>query len=442
MEHERATLPDLGFSLELVPRLCTLQEYTKIDVPSFEINEEFIAYASPESTYAATKRLMDGAQESILIGIYDFTAEYMRDALVAALRRGVRVSLMLDLDNRKGEPEVWDDLLQEGVEGVPAPSCASDRARYFASCHEKVIVIDGIWTLVQSGNYSEASIPKNEVDGGDADDPFRFVPGNRDMGVAIRSAPLAEFFSSILRADMELELTAPEPEAVPEEVVVPAVPFLEAAQPPKQPPKLYPSRRFRPGRGYEVVPVLSPDNYMEVVPDFLASATESIYIEQQYIRGYQPQVRKLLSAIRTAMDANPDLTAKVILAWPYSPGAEKEIRSIEALEEFGLQLGKHVRFLSREHFVHCHNKLVIVDRQAVLVSSQNWSDFAVSRNREAGVLIHYPRLARYYAALFGVDWRSGRKTFIELGEPEAVAEPEAAIPLRTVVLSLGDYVEV
>lgn len=442
METNNTGMSDVDFLLELVPRQCRLQEYEKIDVPTFELAGDFIAYASPESTYAVTKRLMDEATESILVGIYDFTADHMRDTLIAAIRRGVKVSVMLDLDNRKGEPELWDELLQQGIEGVPAPSCASSHARYFPSCHEKVIVIDGTWTLVQSGNYSDASIPKNEKDGGDPNDPYGFAPGNRDTGVAIKSEPLATFFTKIIRSDMKLESDALDVEMIQEEIVEPMEVFLEAARPPKQPPRLFPSRLFRPQESIKVIPVLSPDNYMEVVPDFLASATRSIYIEQQYIRGYQPEIRKLLSAIRAAMDKNPDLDVRIIVAWPYKPRSDKETRSIKVLEEFGLTLGTNVRFLNRRYLVHCHNKLIIVDRQAVLVSSQNWSDFAVAKNREAGLLLRYPQMARYYAAIFNVDWRTGRKTFVEPVTPESVAGLEAVDTGRTVVANLGDYIEV
>jgi len=196
------TLPEL----RLMPRQCRLQEYTPQAVPGFAIADQFIAYASPEATFAVTRHLLAAARRTILIGIYDFTASYVRDLLVAAVQRGVQVSVMLDLDQRKGEPELWADLLAQGCVGVPAPSCASAEARYFPSCHEKVIVVDDNWTLVQSGNYSEASIPQNTTDGGD---PARFVPGNRDMGLAVHSAPLAAFFTQVLEGDMQLELAAP-----------------------------------------------------------------------------------------------------------------------------------------------------------------------------------------------------------------------------------------
>jgi hypothetical protein len=196
------TVPGL---LELVPRNCTLRPYTKIIVPSFRISERMIAYASPDSTYAVTKRIFEQAKESILIGIYDLSAEHIVIQLFNALQRGVSVSLMLDIDSDK-EQTIFAKLKRYGVRCVPAPSCASKRVSYFASSHEKVIVVDEKWTFVQSGNYSNNSIPFNEGDGS-ADNGFK--PGNRDMGIVIESASMARFFTSVLEKDMELELNGP-----------------------------------------------------------------------------------------------------------------------------------------------------------------------------------------------------------------------------------------
>src|SRR4051812_37773883 len=83
--------PGDAFTLQLVPRQCHLRAYNVIPLPSFSVEGEFIAYVSPDSTYAVTKTLLDKATKSILIGIYDFTAPYVRDALLQAVSRGVRV---------------------------------------------------------------------------------------------------------------------------------------------------------------------------------------------------------------------------------------------------------------------------------------------------------------------------------------------------------------
>lgn len=423
--------------LELVPRNCTTRDYQPIAVPSFDVRGEFIAYASPESTYAITRRLIEAATRSILIGIYDFNAAHMRDLLASALQRGVKVSLMVDLDNIKGENECFQELVQVGAEGVPAPSCASRHARYFPSCHEKVIVIDGEWSLVQSGNYSNNSLPRNEVDGGE---PSNFARGNRDTGVAIRSAPLAAFFTHLLRSDMQLEIDGSLEEAL--ELEVPPGPeiSLEAPLPPSVPPRLFSSRRYRPRKAVRVVPVISPENYLQVIPDFLAAARRSIFIEQQYIRGSQVHIRRLLSAIASAWERSPRLDVRVVLARPFGSDLSKEFKNLQELETFGLKLGKHIRYLNPRYFTHCHNKLIVVDRQAVLVSSQNWSNSAVSENREAGLLLHNPTLARYYSDIFLVDWETGLKSPVLAGGVELPGGMETAVEM--VPVSIGDYVEV
>ena len=161
-------------------------------MPTFKLASELIAYASPDSTFHVTKELMRKATRSILIGIYDFSAPYVKDLLVDAIGRGVKVTLMLDIDSKE-EQACFDELKAKGCDGVPAPSCASTRARYFPCCHEKVIVIDDEWAMIQSGNYSVNSIPDNETEDG------KFVTGNRDMGIAVRSPEVARFFSSSAR---------------------------------------------------------------------------------------------------------------------------------------------------------------------------------------------------------------------------------------------------
>ncbi|QIF06075.1 hypothetical protein G5S37_14360 [Roseimicrobium sp. ORNL1] len=413
--------------------MCELTPPKKKKVSSLKIAGEFIAYASPESTYAVTKPLIEGAKKSILIGIYDFTAEYMKTLLLRAMGRGVKVSLMLDLDNRAGETELYEELAKHGCECVPAPSCASKNVQAFSSSHEKVIVIDNTWVLVQSGNWSDASIPLNEVDGGD---PDNFTFGNRDTGVAVNSPKLAAFFTKVLRADMKIELDG----AVPQSLEDLGEISLEAfgAKPVAPAPTLLKSRSFKLQKEIDVTPILSPDNYMSVIPGWLASATKSIDIGQQYIRTRQPGIQKLLGSIVEARKQNPDLLVRIVLGHPTKP---KDVEDIKELSKFGLTLGENVRLISRKHFVHCHNKLIVVDGKSVLVSSQNWSDSAVLKNREAGLLIEFPKAAAYYREVFDVDWETGEKKIPKAGAPELFA-PQSLATGRTIKLNWGDYAEV
>lgn len=427
---------------EMVGRQCQLWEYKKITIPAFQLKTEFIAYSSPDSTYALTEKFFNDAKKSILIGIYDFTAGYMEELLLKAMQRGVKVSLMLDIDNRTGETEIFDNLKARGCEAVPSPSCASQNdASYFASSHEKVIVIDDEWVLVQSGNYSDNSIPQNaNPKNGKAPDDF--VPGNRDMGVAIKSKELSAFFATVLRADMQLELRgAPEAAPLEPEMLEGEIALYEAA--PSQPPEeLFEWKQFVPDKAVTVQPILSPDNYMDEIPKWLRSAKKSVYIEQQYIRGDQDKISECMNAIVSAREASPDLDVRIILAKPF-PGKrfDKEAKAIKALgKNYGTKLNKNVRILSPKHFVHCHNKLIIVDEEAVLISSQNWSDAALVKNREAGVVLHYPAMAKHYTQIFESDWKTAEKTLKKKTKAEFYG-PESFATGKTVRLNPGDYVD-
>ena len=414
---------------------CRLRRYARIPIESLRVRGPFIAYCSPESTFAVTKQRFDAARRSIRIGIYDFTASWMEQLVVDALSRGVAVSLLLDL---AGAPEttVFQRLLRKGVVGAPAPSCTG-AAHYFTNFHEKVIVIDDEWTLVQSGNYSHAGIPENVTDGGAVRD---FQPGNRDMGVAVRSRPLASFFAERFRADLGLA-RAPRARTAVRAAALAGAPLLAAA--PRVPRARFRSRLLRPPRPVTVRPVLTPDNFLEVVPPWLAGARQSIHIEMQYIRARQPKVRRLLAAIASARAAHPRLDVRVILAAPLMPDdlatERRELRTLA--HEYGLALGTQVRILNPRYFVHCHNKLVILDRHDVLVGSQNWSDTAISSNRESSLLVAYPALAHHFERIFASDWATALRA---LPKPRAaVTAPHATLRhIRTVTLDPGDFEQV
>lgn len=422
--------PEVSFSSLALEtnKACKLQEYTSIKVPSFDITGRIHAFASPDSTYFITKKLFRAAKKSILIGIYDFTAEHIYSCIIDAIDRGVSVSLMLDLEGEK-ETQMFKKLKKDGVECVPAPACTSQNARYFASSHEKVIVIDNKWTIVQSGNYSNNSCPFNELDG-DASEGFK--TGNRDMGIAIESAPLARFFTGVLKSDMKLQLTAPHLEGF----VSPALDkdFLIEA-PKRMPDPLFPSRLFNPDDAIEIQPVLSPDNYMDVVEAWLKTAKKSIRIEQQYIRVNQPNIQRLLKAI-------PDgVKVQIIIARPI--GADNVPKTMNEMSTLENTYGFDVRLLSKQ-FVHCHNKLIVVDGSSVLISSQNWSDFAVTKNREAGVIVYDKEIAKYYQKIFDADWTMSDEPIEEAVSLSPVLNLEAfgAQPGRFVRIDAGDVQEV
>ena len=118
---------------------------------------------------------------------------------------------MLDT-NTADDPALFEELTRLGANCVKAPSSsAGNPIAYFGNAHEKIIVVDGEIVMIQSGNWSENSIPFNE---GDGVPDGHFEMGNRDMGIAIHSKDLAALFAELVARDMRLAQGQP-PDAAP-----------------------------------------------------------------------------------------------------------------------------------------------------------------------------------------------------------------------------------
>jgi phosphatidylserine/phosphatidylglycerophosphate/cardiolipin synthase-like enzyme len=349
---------------------------------------------------------------------------------------------MLDT-NAADDPALFKELTKLGANCVKAPSSsAGNPIAYFGNAHEKIIVVDDEIVMIQSGNWSENSIPFNE---GDGVSNGHFEMGNRDMGIAIHSQELAVLFAALVARDMRLAQGQP-PDAAPPAILAAPSPasaiFFEAA-PPEAPVQLFPSLTVTPATPVPVTPVITPENFHDTARAFLRSAKRSIRIEQQYIRGGQSAVEALLREIAVARDENPNLDIRIIVSPKFLMGANKK-KFLKAMQDFSLEFDDNYRFLSSKHFVHCHNKLIVVDDAKVLLGSQNWSTTGLLSNREASLLVEHAGIAAYFATIFDADWNMSEPT----GAPpdalfaaavEGLAEPANFAEGGIVLSSIRDY---
>ncbi|GAB7552250.1 hypothetical protein NRB_17520 [Novosphingobium sp. 11B] len=425
---------------EAPPALIPYPRLPTAKLAQRQVTGRILAYASPDSTFAVTRKLIDAATTSIVVGIYDFNASYVKDALKRAMRRGVQLSLMLDT-NAADDEGLFGELRGLGATCVQAPSSSAGHpAPYFGNAHEKVIVIDGEIVMIQSGNWSENSIPFNEQDGVAG---AQFASGNRDMGLAMESRALATFFADLVLRDMRLSQGLP-PDAAPPEAPaassLAADMFFETA-PEAIPQRLFPSLSFVPEAAVPVTPVITPENFEPELKKLLSSATRSLRIEQQYIRGQQATVRTMLEAIAEARAAHADLDIKIIVSPKYLYGEDKT-KFLDAMRDFDLAFDEHFRFLSLKHFVHCHNKLIVVDDAATLLGSQNWSTTGIVSNREASLLVESSKISRYFASIFDADWDMSAATAPPSDLLAALADASMFAQGHAVTSSLRDYADV
>lgn len=135
--------------------------------------------------------------------------------------------------------------------------------------------------------------------------------------------------------------------------------------------------------------------------ELLASAKQSIDIFAPYVNAGDnaPTLQKILDAIRDARSRG--VQVRLIL----SRYATKT--SLAKLQACCKWPTNDIRTLDSKSGLNLTNRMVIVDRRVALVTSANWSEAGVAKNREVGVMIDAPDIAKRYGQIFQADWDRG-----------------------------------
>jgi len=112
-----------------------------------------VGFSPGGSAEALVVKLIDAAHSSILCAAYEFTSHPITRALIAASRRGVKVSLVVDAREARGRYSEVRELSQEGV-FVRVDS----RYEIF---HHKFLVVDGQDLETGSFNYTASAFKHN-----------------------------------------------------------------------------------------------------------------------------------------------------------------------------------------------------------------------------------------------------------------------------------------
>jgi len=352
---------------------------------SFE-NVTVTAFVSPDSSLEVFSGAVASAQHRVLVNVYELSSANITDALVDAEERGVDVEVLLEGGPVGGiSPEekaaIWR-LNQTGIPVFEMTSSGSGHAPYRYD-HAKYVVFDDRAVLVTSENFGHSGFPpKGET-------------GNRGWGVWLDNPRLAAYFSDLYRADTGGPAIVPvygseSPAEVYSVVSYPA-PFAPATF-----------------TGARVTPVIAPDT-SNAITGLLDSAQESIEIEQAYITnetktGLNPYLASAINASRRGVHVRVLLDSYWFNTKDAADNDEMValINRIAATEH--LPLEARCVDLEAGGFEKIHNKGVIVDDRAVLVSSINWNTNSPGFNREAGVIVEQPEVARYFRTVFDADW--------------------------------------
>ncbi|MHA1339719.1 MAG: lamin tail domain-containing protein [Promethearchaeota archaeon] len=363
---------------------------------SFSAQALITPFNSPDNSFNAITNLIDKANSTIDICVYQFTNYYILEHIIDAMDRGVKVRLLMeDIYPLYDSPYISDTTHDDEnyyvvYVGTIVNNHTNGEVRwespsYYSYTHAKYMIIDNETVVISTENFKPTGIPT---------DPSA---GNRGWGIAINSSQVAQKYLRVFNFDWNLGTS-----------------FLsyELIDPLKNDEILYGD--YKPFMNLTTVNVVAefqtvvgPDETINVIVDLLDNANSCIYMEVFYLyptwTGYPggENNNPLLQALIRAADRGVDI--KVILdSTDYNiEGDNNNDEAAMILEAHGVE----VKFSENLHGIEkFHVKGLIIDNESVLISSLNWNENSATNNREIGIIVTSYEVAEYYVTLFGYDW--------------------------------------
>jgi cardiolipin synthase len=344
------------------------------------------AFAAPDCAYEVFSSTVASAEREILVNVYEFTDPGMAEDLIRARERGVAVTVLLEGGPVGGVPPeeraIAGALNRSGIVVLAMANTDAAHTKYRYD-HAKYLVVDKQTVLIGSENYKPGGYPAPGLQ------------GNRGWGVCLTDPELAAYFREVFLFDTRGGDIVPF-EGTGGELHTPWAPSYTV--------------EFAPCRteGARVTPVVSPDT-SHLITRLLEEAEESIAIEQAYITNQTKyELNPYLAAAINASRRGVSVQVLLDAAWFNTEGDADNDEMVEIVNRIaaaeGLRLEARLADLEANNLAKIHNKGVVVDKRAVLVSSINWNANSPGFNREAGVIIEHPDIAAYYAGVFEDDW--------------------------------------
>jgi len=359
----------------------------------FNFNGEIKTFVSPDSSYDAITSELKNASKCIYLNVYEFTSLSLCDEIINALIRNVTVNILLDGSPVGGisleEKYILKRISNYGgnIRFIKSISEKNSYSRYSFN-HGKYLVIDNSTTIIESCNWADTGVPKNPS--------F----GNREWGVIIENSSVADYYVKVFLEDWDINrcdiFSMDEMDFNISENYY----LFENGYRGNYRAGLFSKKIYG---NFTVYPVLSPDTSLQSICNLIDSAKETIYVEQLYIykdwdAELNPFVERLINKSKNGIEV------KVILN--YNPFYDSTIEKCNVTKYYLEQNGIEVKYIYTNWsiFTNVHNKGMIVDNKSVLISSINWNENSVTRNREVGIIIENDDIAKYYADVFSYDW--------------------------------------
>lgn len=368
----------------------------RFDIPAGDIT----AFTSPDCSLDIVSEAIDNARETVLICTYEFSSAPVSKRLLAALDRGVRVVILVDGapagDISRREEACLSVLRLAGGEVLMVNGNLSAAiVQHVGALHAKYMVIDSSRVVVMSENFAEDGISSDTV--------F----GNRGWGAMIDSSDLAGYLEGIFKSDSRKgRLDVTDWHSDPRFNASALLPDSSRAS-----CGFVLLGPFVSTSSAAVTVAASPDASLRYpyLLDFL-QPTDSLIVEQFQADLFwtsrwtgQSDINPLLLRVSARSQGGADLRMLFDSSW-FNIDRNKQV--IDYLDRSSApDSSAECRLLdARSPITLLHNKGLIVDERLVAITSNNWVSASFARNRELGIVIDSPEIARHFIRAFEYDW--------------------------------------
>ena len=435
----------LGISADALAAEITYKPPQNPGLNRVKAQMKVTAHVSPDAGWMQLKDFLEGTTKTLTVGMYDFGARHIAEAIeMAGHKHGFKtMTLTLQPGQSVGHGTKADDLTdKEAVEELSDTLGNKFKNAWVkiglvngwvaSSYHIKVAVRDKSAFWLSSGNWQSSNQPNA--------DPLKkpwarswLSSYNREWHAIVEHPGLAADYEKYLLHDYTNNVGVGSEEAL----ILPDILLPDEVFMPTLAERTAPFKYFEPlsdTRVFDVQPLLTPDNYHQHALALINSANEELLIQNQTFNAPKPnheKLRELMSAVLDKQRAG--VKVQIIFRIIMKADARK---NLEALQEFGFDMA------SIKVQKNCHTKGIIVDRKRVMLGSQNLSEQGVSLNRDASLLFEDAKLAAYFAEIFEHDWNNLANDSIDImpSGAELATTAEASLVGYTKI-SVEEYLE-
>jgi phosphatidylserine/phosphatidylglycerophosphate/cardiolipin synthase-like enzyme len=382
--------------------------------------------AAPGNDLKLTLEAIQDAQSDLYLNIYEMNSTEIGDAIIKQVNAGLHVEILAEGQPvggvSKAEKSIQDKIIaamtsdrnrdQSDHYYVMTSKASAHAKRRYRYDHAKYIIVDGQSVLLGSENYSETSHPKK--------------PGNRGWETYVHgNADLVKTFQQIFQTDTDSsygdieDMTDDSNRAA---LPAPLFAIGDALAVPSA-PAVGPAIDLPNNATVDVssISTIFSPNSLSGLLDLINGARKTLKLEMMTfspVWGSSGKESPLLEAVEAAAKRGVNVEVLLNDDTVFDNGSSPDLLSStsknnnektvsvlnQAASDDGSPLEARIANIKAMEVDYIHNKGVLVDGNLVLVSSINWNENSITRNREAGVILSSTDINAHYSALFNRDW--------------------------------------